>query len=210
MSPSRPGPERDALDALSETLARRLFDERVVLLHGPLDEPTLTRVSAELMTLDADGDDPVTLRIDCGQAALGSALALMDVIELLGVPTHALCLGQVGEGAVGVVAVCTRRAALQSTRVVLREPATTLEAHVRDVAQWVDQQVALRRRFCARVAAATRRVAAAVEADLEHGRFMTADEAVAYGLFDEVRRPGASVHQLPGTGARPMGFGPSR
>ncbi len=60
---SRPEP-------LSEVLARRLLAERVVLLHGPLDELSVTRVSAELMTLDADGDDPVTLRVDCGEAGL--------------------------------------------------------------------------------------------------------------------------------------------
>ena len=54
---SRPEP-------LSEVLARRLLAQRVVLLHGPLDELCVTRVSAELMTLDADGDDPVTLRVE--------------------------------------------------------------------------------------------------------------------------------------------------
>ncbi len=57
-----------------------------------------TRVSAELMTLDAEGDEPVTLRVDCGEAALAPALTLMDVIELMGVPVRALCLGQVGVG----------------------------------------------------------------------------------------------------------------
>ncbi|HEY6426288.1 MAG TPA: hypothetical protein VIX84_03565, partial [Acidimicrobiales bacterium] len=52
---------------LSDALSRRLFAQRVVLLHGPLDDLSLTRASAELMTLDADGDDPVTLRVDCGE-----------------------------------------------------------------------------------------------------------------------------------------------
>ena len=93
-------------EPFSEALARRLFEERVVVLHGPLDDLSVTRVSAELMTLDADGDEPVTLRVDCGEASLGPSLTLMDVIELMGVPVRALCLGQVGAGAVGVVAVC--------------------------------------------------------------------------------------------------------
>ena len=91
---------------LSDVLSRRLFEQRVVLLHGPLDDLSVTRASAELMTLDADGDDPVTLRVDCGEGGLAHALTLMDVVELMGVPVRALCLGQVGEGAVGVVAVC--------------------------------------------------------------------------------------------------------
>ena len=123
---------------LSETLARRLLAERVVLLHGPLDDLSVARVSAELMTLDAEGDDPVTLRVDCGEAGLAPALTLMDVIELMGVPVRALCLGQVGAGAIGVVAVCAHRAAMPSTRFLLREPTTSMEAHVRNMAQWAE------------------------------------------------------------------------
>ncbi len=136
--PGTEGPDRG--DPLSEILRRRLLDQRVVLLHGPLDDLAVTRVSAELMTLDADGDGSVTLRVDCGEAALAPALTLMDVIDLLGVPVRALCLGQVAAGAVGVVAVCARRSALPSTRFSLCEPTTRHEAHVRNVAQWAELQ----------------------------------------------------------------------
>jgi ATP-dependent Clp protease protease subunit len=200
---------------LSELLARRLMEQRVVLLHGPLDDTTVTRVSAELMTLDADGDDAVTLRIDCGDAALAPALALMDVVELMGVPVRAMCLGQVGGGAVGVLAVCAHRAAMPSTRFTLSEPATRMEAHVRNVAQWAELRAAERGRFCERVGAAVGKPAAEVGADLERGRFFAAAEALEYGLLDEICRPDAEIRGLRGsdTGsgtAPPMGFRPLR
>jgi ATP-dependent Clp protease, protease subunit len=205
-----PGPLDGGHEPLSDLLARRLLAERVVLLHGPLDELSGTRVTAELMTLDADGDEPVTLRVDCADAALAPALTLMDVIELLGVPVRALCLGQVGAGAIGVVAVCAQRAAMPSTRFSLCEPATELQAHVRNVAQWAELRAAERQRFCARVGAATGRPAATVEEDLRHGRFLGAAEAVEYGLLDEVRRPDTPVGRLPGSGPPPVGFRPLR
>jgi ATP-dependent Clp protease protease subunit len=197
-------------EPLSEALARRLLAQRVVLLHGPLDEGSVTRVSAELMTLDAEGDEPVTLRVDCGEAALGPSLTLMDVVELMGVPVRALCLGQVGAGAVGVVAVCTERAAMPSTRFSLCEPTTQLEAHVRNVAQWAEVRAEERRRFCARVGAATGRPVAEVEEDMARGRFLGAADAVAYGLVDEVVGPDAAIHRLPGTEPPPIGFRPLR
>ena len=130
----------------------RLFEQRVVLLHGPLDDLTATRVSAELMTLDAEGDDAVTLRIDCADGSLGLALTLMDVIELLGVPVHALCMGQVGGPAVGVLAVCHHRASMPSTRFSLREPTTQFETRARDVEQWAQLRAEERQRFTDRVA----------------------------------------------------------
>ncbi len=199
-----------APEPLSEILARRLIEQRVVLLHGPLDDSSVMRVSALLMTLDAEGDEPVTLRVDCGEAGLAPALTLMDVIELMGVPVRALCLGQVGAGAVGVVAVCAHRAALPSTRFSLREPRTELEAHVRNVAQWAELRAGERRRFCERVAAAVGKPAASVEEDVERGRFLSAAEALDYGLLDEVSRPDADIRPLPGTEPPPIGFRPLR
>jgi ATP-dependent Clp protease protease subunit len=162
------------------------------------------------MTLDADGDDPVTLRVDCGEAALAPSLTLMDVIELMGVPVRALCLGQVGAGAVGVVAVCAHRSALPSTRFSLREPTTSMEAHVRNVGQWAELRAGERRRFAERIAEAVGRPTATVEEDVERGRFLSAAEAVAYGLLDEVSRPDAPVRRLPGSEPPPMGFRPLR
>jgi ATP-dependent Clp protease protease subunit len=196
-------------------MAARLFEQRVVLLGGPLDDPTVARVSAELMTLDAEGDDAVTLRIDCGDASLGQALTIMDVIELMGVPVRALCLGQVAAGAVGVVAVCAHRAAMPSTRFSLSEPTTRLEAHVRNVAQWAELRAAERQRFCERVGAATGQAPDTVRADLERGVFLGAPEALSYGLLDEVCRSEADIRRLPGsagpTGSPPpMGFRPLR
>ena len=191
----------------SDTLARRLYEQRVVLLRGPLDDMTATRVAAELMTLDAEGDEAISLRIDCGDGTLALALTLMDVIELSGVPVRALCMGQVGGPALGPLAVCQHRAAMPSTRFSLREPATQLEASAREVSQWVELRADERRRFCARLAAAVGRPEAQVAEDLAAGRFMGVDEALAYGLIDEVCRPDAAIHQLP---SPPIGFRPRR
>jgi ATP-dependent Clp protease protease subunit len=190
-----------------EILAQRLFAQRVVLLHGTLDDATVGRASAELMTLDAEGDDAVSLRIDSGDGSLALALTLMDIIELMGVPVRALCLGQIAGPALGVVAVCSHRAAMPSTRFVLREPSTKLESHVRNVAQWAELRADDRQRFCARVAGAVGTSTERVAADLARGLFMSATEAVTYGLLDEVCRPDAEIRHMPGP---PIGFRPQR
>jgi ATP-dependent Clp protease, protease subunit len=197
-------------EPLSDVVARRLLAQRVVLLHGPLHDVSVTRVSAELMTLDAEGDDPVTLRVDCGEAGLAPALTLMDVVELMGVPVRALCLGQVAGGAIGVVALCAHRAAMPSTRFSVCEPTTQLEAHVRNVAQWAELRAEERLRFCERVGAAVGKPASVIGEDLTRGLFLGAAEAVEYGLIDEVSRPEAPIRRLPGTGPAPMGFRPLR
>jgi ATP-dependent Clp protease protease subunit len=190
-----------------DQLAQRLFEQRVVLLHGPLDDTAASRAAAELMTLDAEGDTAVSLRITSADGSIAVALTLMDVIELMGVPVRALCLGQIGGPAIGVVSVCSHRAAMPSTRFQLREPRTHTEATARDVSQWAELRADERRRFCARVAAAVGSTPDAVDEDLQSGLFMDAQEALTYGLIDEICRPEAEIHQLPGP---PIGFRPRR
>lgn len=191
----------------SQSLAQRLFEQRVVLLNGTLDDTTATRISAELMTLDAEGDEAVTLRIDCADGSLALALTLMDVIELLGVPVRALCLGQVGCAAVGVLSVCHHRASMPSTRFSLREPTTSFETHARDVEQWAKLRAEERRHFIHRVAAATGRPTAAVTEAFGRGSLLSAQEALDFGLLDEISSPKGAIHQLPGP---PIGFRPRR
>ena len=191
----------------SKTLAERLFEQRVVMLQGALDDTVATRVSAELMTLDAEGDGPVTLRIDSADGSVALALTVMDVIELLGVPVRALCLGQVGGPAVGVLSVCAHRASMPSTRFSLREPTTQMEARAREVEQWARLRADDQRRFTERVAAAAGKPVAAVAQLFATGTFMSAQEALDYGLLDEICRPQGEIHQMPGP---PIGFRPRR
>ncbi len=194
-------------DDWSQSLAQRLFAQRVVLLSGPLDDMTASRVSAELMTLDAEGDEAVTLRIDCADGSLALALTLMDVIELLGVPVHALGMGQVGGPAVGVLSVCHHRASMPSTRFAWREPSTQFETRARDVEQWAQLRAGERRRFTDRVAEAVRRSPVEVAETFGRGVFMSAEEASDFGLVDEICRPKGAIHQMPD---QQIGFRPRR
>jgi ATP-dependent Clp protease protease subunit len=191
----------------SRTLAERLFEQRVVVLHGALDDTVASRVSAELMTLDAEGDGPVTLRIDSADGSVALALTVMDVIELLGVPVRALCLGQVGGPAVGVLSVCAHRSSMPSTRFSLREPTTQLETRAREVAQWAQLRADELRRFTERVAAAAGQPVDSVAGLFAAGTFMSAQEALDYGLIDEITRPRGEIHRMPGP---PIGFRPGR
>jgi ATP-dependent Clp protease, protease subunit len=189
----------------TRVLANRLFEQRVVLLSGPLDDATATRASAELMTLDAEGDEAVSLRIDSAEGSLGLALTLMDVIELMGVPVRALCLGQVGGPAIGVLSVCSHRAAMPSTRFSWREPTTQYEARAREAEQWAQLRSDERQRFTERIAAAIGKPAALVADTLAGGMYMTVQEASDFGLIDEICRPKGEIRSMPGP---PIGFRP--
>jgi ATP-dependent Clp protease protease subunit len=185
-------------------MRRQMLDRRIVSLSGNLDDGTANEVAVSLMTLDADGDDAVQLQIDSGGGTVGAALAVIDVIDLLGVPVHGLAIGQVGGPAVGVLAVCHCRRISPHTSLRLFEPPSEMWGNARQLEQLVSAHTSAWLTFCRRVAGATGQHVDRVTEDASRGRFFTATEAIEYGLADETATPDARIYRLPG---RTIGFG---
>ncbi|HUI04964.1 MAG TPA: ATP-dependent Clp protease proteolytic subunit [Acidimicrobiales bacterium] len=190
-----PGP---ADEARAQSVRDRLFDQRVVFLWGELDDAAAGQLAAELMTLDATGDEPVQLHIDSPGGTLEAAFCLIDVIDLLGVDLVATCVGQAVGPALGPLAVAHRRQATPHARLRLAEPVASMTGHPRDLDTWAAHHRAQVGRFAERLAAAVGRPVDAVADDLAAGRYLDAQEALDYGLIDEVCGPRARIVPLPG------------
>jgi ATP-dependent Clp protease protease subunit len=174
----------------AEWMRAQLWSRRVVLLSGELSDKAATTASTELMTLDAAGNDPITLQVDCHGGTLSAALMLIDVIDLLGVEVHARCGGRAEGPAVGIVAAAPKRTATPHARFRLGIPEVQLSGPAADIersARAHQEQVEV---FVSRLARATGRPFERVEADLERREYLDADAALAYGLVDEIERPG--------------------
>lgn len=185
-------------------LRGRMFDRRVVVLNGTLDDACSSRLAAELMTLDATGDEPVRMMVDSGDGTLEAALTLIDVVDLLGVPVHATCVGRADGAALGVFAVAARRIASPHARFRCCEPPAAAGGRATDVANWAEHRRAQVEQYACRLAAALGRPAEEVLRVLREGRYLDAAEAVRFGIVDEIARPAvASVHALDPTG---LGF----
>ena len=164
----------------------RLLDQRVVRLWGPLDDASVGRACAEMMALDATGDDAVQLYVGSSGGPLHLALTLIDTMDLLGVPVHVTCLGRAEGAAVGVVAAGARRYAAPHAQFHLTEPEVSVRGSASHLAVWAEHHRAELERFVQRLAEATGRPAEHVEADLSMGRWLNAEEACRYGLVDSV------------------------
>jgi len=174
------------VDSGPDWLGERLLDQRVVSLAGPLDAEAANRAAASLALLDASGDDPVELRLCDVDADLDIALTLIDTVDLMGVPVHATCLGEISGPAIAILAVADRRTAARHATLHLREPRTRWSGHAGDVATHAAHHQRRLRLLQERVARACRRPADAVAADMRTGRILTAEEAHGYGLIDAV------------------------
>ena len=171
---------------LSAWLQEKLFERRIVLITGRLDDDVAAEAAAALMTLDGAGDTPIELHLDSQDGALESAFVVIDTVDLLHAPVRIHGRGQVGGPAIGVMAAAAHRSATPHTRFRLLQPTARFTGTPDQIAAYSRQQQELLWRFHARLAQATGRPAEEIAEDMRRGRSLDAQEALEYGLIDEI------------------------
>jgi ATP-dependent Clp protease protease subunit len=186
--PQPPEPQREPRpEAIAPWLQERLFDRRIVTLAGPVGPADADRVVASLLALDAAGTDPVRLHLNCPDGELTAVFALVDTIDAVEVPVHAVVTGEVGAAALGILAACERRTAYPHARFRLAEPAVGgLAGTADEVAAAAGRHLRALEDLVVRVAEACGRPRSRVEDDFGNGLTLDAAQAVEYGLVEGI------------------------
>jgi ATP-dependent Clp protease protease subunit len=174
-----------------DQLFERLLAQRIVLAAGVLDDAAATRLSAQLLTLDAEGDGPVRLELQNLRAELPAAITLMGVLDVLRAEVHAYASGETGGAALGLLASCPRRLAYPHASFTLSEPRVRFGGTVTAVSGYEQQARRMIDSLFYRIAEATGHIAADVREDARCVRVLTVAEAIGYGLIHDraTRRP---------------------
>jgi ATP-dependent Clp protease, protease subunit len=164
-------------------LYERLLKQRIVLASGVLDDDAATRLSAQLLTLDAEGDRPIRLELQNIRAELTVVLTIMGILDVLRTPVHGCVSGEISGAALGVLASCTRRTGYPNASFTLSEPrlefggtVTALTAREQQVTRMLDT-------LYFRLADVTGREVDEIREDARRGRSLTTAQAIGYGLI---------------------------
>ena len=171
-----------------DDLSDRLLEQRIVMVSGPLDLTCANEAAARLMLLDGCGDDPIQLVLSCPDGDLIAATALADTVELVGVELRTVASGVVGGPVVLPFALGTRRLAQPHATFRFVEPALDVQGRADDLALATARHRDLFAELHHRVAVAAGQPVEKIAADFRGGRILSANEATAYGLVDEIIR----------------------
>ncbi|HEJ6927150.1 TPA: ATP-dependent Clp protease proteolytic subunit [Serratia marcescens] len=169
----------------------RLLRDRIMFLNGEVNDDVAEMLCAQLLFLEAENPEkPIHLYINSSGGAITSGLAIYDTMQYIRAPVHALCMGTARSmGSFLLMAgEPGHRMALPNASLHVHQPlggfqgqASDILIHAEEMKRTKDRVIRLYAQHCG-LSDET------VERALDRDRFMTADEAAAWGLIDKVLR----------------------
>jgi ATP-dependent Clp protease, protease subunit len=190
--PSPASPTRAWLDPLADwqaSLYARLLEKRIVLASGILDDEAAARLSAQLLTLDAEGDEPIRLELQNLRAELPAALTVMGILDVLRVRVHACVSGEISGPALGVLVSCARRTGYPNATFTLAEPRLEFGGTVTAVTARQQQVTRMLDTLYYKMAEVTGREVDEIREDARRRRSLTTAQALGYGLIHAQETP---------------------
>ncbi|QTV79572.1 ClpP family protease [Microbacterium sp. NIBRBAC000506063] len=166
-----------------------LLAERVIYLGTPLDADVANALVAQLLHLDAQGEDrDIQLYINCEGGDPSAMLAVYDTMQFIRSDVATFCVGQaISVGAVLLAAgAAGKRAALPHARVILHQPAAQGRGAIPDLILQADEIVRVRSDLERILVAHSGQDLERLRADTDRDLVLTAEGAKEYGLVDEV------------------------
>lgn len=171
------------------SLADMLLDNRIIFLSGPIVERTASTVIQQLLYLQSIKRSlDVNLYINSPGGLVDQTLAIYDTMQFMGCEVATYCIGQAASGAAVILMAGTKgkRFILPNAKVMLHQPYGGITGQAEDIRIQADEVLRDKQRLNEIIAKCTGRPLEKVAADTERDRYLNAEEALEYGLVDEV------------------------
>ncbi len=169
-------------------LEEKAFRSRTVLVFGAISDVSASDVARRLIALDADAPTPIQMLVSSPGGHLESGDAIHDIIRFITAPVHIIGTGWVGSAAVHLYLSVPRerRYCLPNTRFLIHQPSGGAGGQASDIAIHAQEILKARERIARAIARETGRSLQDVLADIERDRWLSAQEAVDYGLVGRI------------------------
>ncbi|MDR0562394.1 MAG: ATP-dependent Clp protease proteolytic subunit [Spirochaetaceae bacterium] len=181
--------EQTGMGERSYDIYSRLLKDRIVFLDGEINDLTADLVVAQLLFLDGqDTEKDINLYINTPGGSVTAALAIYDTMRYVKSGVQTICLGQAASmGALILTAGAQgKRMVLPSSRVLMHQPWGGAQGQARDIGIQAKEIVRLKKMLIDYFSKHTGKSPETIAADMERDFYMTAQEAVDYGVADSV------------------------
>lgn len=178
-----PGGER-AYDIYS-----RLLKERIIFLGDPIDDRIANLVIAQLLFLDSqDSSKPIRMYINCPGGSVTDGLAIYDTMQHIKSPVSTICVGLAASMAALLLSAGEKgqRFALPNSEILIHQIMGGASGQASDIKIKAEQILKLKERLNKILQKSTGQPIKTIERDTDRDHYMTAEEALDYGLVDKI------------------------
>ncbi len=167
----------------------RLLKDRIIFIGDAIDDHLSNLVVAQLLFLESeDPDKDVNIYINSPGGVITSGLAIYDTMRYIKCPISTICVGQAASMAAVLLAGGDKgkRIALPSSRIMLHQPLGGTQGQAVDIQIHAREIMRLKDRIHEILVSHTGKTESEISADTDRDFFMSAEEAVSYGIIDKV------------------------
>ena len=167
----------------------RLLKDRIVFIDGEIMDVTADLVVAQLLFLESqDPEKDIHLYINCPGGTVTAGLAIYDTIQYIKPDIQTICMGQAASLGALLLACGTRdkRFVLPSSRVLIHQPWGGVSGQAADIGIQAREIIRIKKLIIRYFAEHTQKREEVIARDLERDYYMSADEALKYGLVDKI------------------------
>jgi ATP-dependent Clp protease protease subunit len=167
----------------------RLLKDRIVFIGSPIDDDVANLVIAQLLFLEAeDPDKDINVYINSPGGIVTAGMAIYDTMQFIKPPVAAVCIGQAASMAAVLLAggAPGKRTALPNARILIHQPMGGTHGQATDIKIQAEEILRMREHLNGILAKHTGQPMERIAADTERDYYMSADQAKAYGIIDEV------------------------
>lgn len=167
----------------------RLLKERVIFIVGPIEDHMANLVVAQLLFLESENPDKdIHLYINSPGGVVTAGMSIYDTMQFIKPDVSTLCIGQAASMGSLLLAggAAGKRFALPNSRVMIHQPLGGFQGQASDIKIHAEEIIKLRHSLNGILSHHTKQPMAVIENDTDRDKFLSADEAVAYGLIDSV------------------------
>ena len=174
----------------------RLLKDRIIFLSGAIDDDTANTVVAQMLFLEMeDPDADICLYINSPGGSVTAGMAIYDTMQYIKPQVRTVCIGMAASmGAFLLMAGQKgKRCALPNSEVMIHQPLGGAQGQATDVAIHAEWLIRTKEKMTRMKAEMTGQDIETVRRDLERDHFLTAEEALSYGIIDEIIEPRAKT-----------------
>ena len=184
--------EKNGRDERAMYIYSRLLRDRIILLGSQINDDVANSIVAQLLYLQfEDSKADIHIYINSPGGSITSGMAIYDTMQHLRAPVNTICMGMAAS--MGSFLLCAgaagKRSALPHARIMIHQPSGGAQGTAADIEIQAREILYLRSKMNTLYAKHTGQPLETIERDMDRDRFMSSDEAKAYGLIDSVFIP---------------------